>query len=402
MGIYVNPGNIAFEEAVNSMIYLDKTGLISYTNRVLHTKQKNLCVSRPRRFGKSMAADMLTAYYSKGCSSHGLFLNREIEKDKSFGIHLNQHNVIRLDIQQFLFHDSHPAIFISKIQEAVINELYAEYGNCFTVDQYGLPNVLKQIFAQTKEGFVFIIDEWDCIFRLAPDNNEVQKKYLDFLRGLFKGQDYVELAYMTGILPIKKYGDHSAINIFDEYSMLDPAELAEFFGFTEKEVLTLCTRENIDFSAVQQWYDGYLLNGQHIYNPKSVVDVMRRKKFKSYWTGTETYEALKIYIDMNFDGLKEAITIMLGNARYKINTRKFQNDMTTFSTEDDILTLLIHLGYLTFDEITEEVSIPNQEIAWEFFNAIDNPKWSGVLEALQRSESLLERTWMMDEKAAPR
>ena len=402
MGIYVNPGNIAFEEAVNSMIYLDKTGLISYTNRVLHTKQKNLCVSRPRRFGKSMAADMLTAYYSKGCSSHGLFLNREIEKDKSFGIDLNQHNVIRLDIQQFLFHDSHPAIFISKIQEAVINELYAEYGNCFTVDQYGLPNVLKQIFAQTKEGFVFIIDEWDCIFRLAPDNNEVQKKYLDFLRGLFKGQDYVELAYMTGILPIKKYGDHSAINIFDEYSMLDPAELAEFFGFTEKEVLTLCTRENIDFSAVQQWYDGYLLNGQHIYNPKSVVDVMRRKKFKSYWTGTETYEALKIYIDMNFDGLKEAITIMLGNARYKINTRKFQNDMTTFSTKDDILTLLIHLGYLTFDEITEEVSIPNQEIAWEFFNAIDNPKWSGVLEALQRSESLLERTWMMDEKAAPR
>ena len=159
MGIYVNPGNIAFEEAVNSMIYLDKTGLISYTNRVLHTKQKNLCVSRPRRFGKSMAADMLTAYYSKGCSSHGLFLNREIEKDKSFGIDLNQHNVIRLDIQQFLFHDSHPAIFISKIQEAVINELYAEYGNCFTVDQYGLPNVLKQIFAQTKEGFVFIIDE---------------------------------------------------------------------------------------------------------------------------------------------------------------------------------------------------------------------------------------------------
>ena len=149
-------------------------------------------------------------------------------------------------------------------------------------------------------------------------------------------------------------------------------------------------------------YDGYLLNGQHIYNPKSVVDVMRRKKFKSYWTGTETYEALKIYIDMNFDGLKEAITIMLGNARYKINTRKFQNDMTTFSTKDDILTLLIHLGYLTFDEITEEVSIPNQEIAWEFFNAIDNPKWSGVLEALQRSESLLERTWMMDEKAAPR
>lgn len=399
MGIYVNPGNIAFKEAVNSMIYVDKSKLISYTNSVLNTKQKNVCVSRPRRFGKSMAADMLTAYYSKGCDSGELFAGRKAESEKNFGTHMNQHNVIRLDVQQFLFHDSHLDIFIRKIQEAVIKELSEEYGSCFEVDQYGLPGVLRQIFACTENGFVFIIDEWDCVFRVAKENTVVQKDYLDFLRGLFKGQDYVELAYMTGILPIKKYGEHSAVNIFDEYSMLDPDELAELFGFTEQEVLDLCSQRNIDFSMLQKWYDGYVLNGKHIYNPKSVIDVMRRKKIKSYWTGTETYEALKIYIDMNFDGLKEAIMIMLGNGRYKINTRKFQNDMTTFASKDDVLTLLVHLGYLTFDETAEEVFIPNQEIVNEFLNAVDDPGWDGVIQALQRSEKLLERTWMLDGKA---
>lgn len=147
---------------------------------------------------------------------------------------------------------------------------------------------------------------------------------------------------------------------------------------------------------LRNWYDGYLLNGQHIYNPKSVVDAIRRRKFKSYWTGTETYEALKFYIDMNFDGLKEAVTIMLGNGRCKINTRKFQNDMTTLASKDDVLTLLVHLGYLTFDESTDEVFIPNQEIANEFLNATDDSEWSGVIQSLQRSEEFKKAICFLD------
>lgn len=398
MGIYVNPGNSAFKEAINSMIYVDKTSLISFTNQVLNTKQKNICVSRPRRFGKSMAADMLAAYYSKGCDSGQLFAGRKIEGEETFQIHLNQHNVIRLDIQRFLFDESHLDIFINKIQEAVIKDLETEYSGCFTTDQYGLPGVLEQIYARTKKGFIFIIDEWDCVFRIAKEYKEAQKQYLDFLRGIFKGADYVELAYMTGILPIKKYGEHSAINIFDEYSMIDPAELSEFFGFTQEEVYALCVERNIDFLELQKWYDGYLLNETHIYNPKSVVDVMRRRRFKGYWTGTETYEALKVYIDMDFDGLKEAVVVMLGNGRYKINTRKFQNDMTTFASKDDVMTLLVHLGYLTYDEMTEEVLIPNQELMKEFFNVVDEPGWDGVIQSLRRSEELLKSTWEMNEE----
>lgn len=217
------------------------------------------------------------------------------------------------------------------------------------------------------------------------------------MRGLFKGNEYVNLAYMTGILPIKKYGEHSAINIFDEYSMLDSADLAEFFGFTETEVSNLCPKNKIRFSELQQWYDGYVLNGLHIYNPKSVVDVIKRGKLKSYWTGTETYEALKVYIDMNFDSLKEAVIQMIGNGRCKINSQKFQNDMTTLDSRDDVLTLLVHLGYLTYDEHTDEVFIPNQEISQEFLNSVNDSAWDGVIQALKRSESLLKNTWALNE-----
>lgn len=400
MGTYVNPGNAAFQEAINSKIYIDKTELISYTNSILNTKQKNICVSRPRRFGKSMAADMLVAYYSKGCDSRKLFFGRKIEKEKFFHSHLNNHNVIRLDIQRFLEKEHDLDTFISEIETRVISDLIREFPEWHnSVSDGRLKTFLEQLFAETGKGFIFIIDEWDCVFRIAKDKKEKQKEYLDFLRGLFKGADYVDLAYMTGILPIKKYGEHSAINIFDEYSMISPKNLGEYFGFTEEEVRGQCIQHHVDYTEVEKWYDGYCLGALHIYNPKSVVDVLMWKEFQSYWTGTETYEALKIYIDMNFDGLKEAVTMMLGNGRYKINTRKFQNDMTTFKTKDDVLTLLVHLGYLTYDKKSSETFIPNLEITQEFMNAADEPGWDGLIQSLGHSEDLLQSTWKCDESA---
>lgn len=400
MGTYVNPGNAAFQEAINSKIYIDKTELISYTNSILNTKQKNICVSRPRRFGKSMAADMLVAYYSKGCDSRKLFFGRKIEKEKFFHSHLNNHNVIRLDIQRFLEKEHDLDTFISEIETRVISDLIREFPEWHnSVSDGRLKTFLEQLFAETGKGFIFIIDEWDCVFRIAKDKKEKQKEYLDFLRGLFKGADYVDLAYMTGILPIKKYGEHSAINIFDEYSMISPKNLGEYFGFTEEEVRGQCIQHYVDYTEVEKWYDGYCLGALHIYNPKSVVDVLMWKEFQSYWTGTETYEALKIYIDMNFDGLKEAVTMVLGNGRYKINTRKFQNDMTTFKTKDDVLTLLVHLGYLTYDKKSSETFIPNLEITQEFMNAADEPGWDGLIQSLGHSEDLLQSTWKCDENA---
>lgn len=399
MGIYINPGNAAFEMSRFSDIYVDKSMLISRVNAVYRTEQRFICVSRPRRFGKSMAANMLSAYYSRGCDSALLFSGLEIEKDSSFHKHLNRHLVIRLDIQKFLFQKSHLSIFISKMQEMVIKELQKEYKGCFTEDEYGLPGVLEQIYAQTGEGFVFIIDEWDCVFRVAKEQYEIQKSYLDFLRGLFKGRDYVELAYMTGILPVKKYGEHSAVNIFTESSMLDPGRFGSDFGFTDAEVRSLCDAHGVDFSEAEKWYDGYLCGDSHIYNPMAVTELMERRDFQSYWAGTETYEALKVYIDMNFDGLKEAVIEMLGGAGCKIDSSAFQNDMTTFRTKDDVLTLLVHLGYLTYDKRNQTVFIPNLEVSQEFLRAVKTGGWDGLIKALDRSESLLESTWALDGKA---
>jgi hypothetical protein len=398
MGIYVNPGNIAFEMSRFSENYIDKSMLIAQINALYRTERRFVCVSRPRRFGKSMAANMLSAYYSQGCDSDTLFTGLKIEKNAFYKTHLNQHNVIRLDIQQFLESERDLPTFIEEIEKAVVEELREAFPQCRGLaTDVRLKTALNKIFDQTRKGFVFIIDEWDCAFRSARDYQEVQKAYLDFLRGLLKGQDYVDLAYMTGILPIKKYGEHSAINIFDEYSMVDPADLAIHFGFTEEEVQCLCCQQNIDFAELQKWYDGYLLGGEHIYNPKSVMDAVRWGRFKSYWTGTETYEALKVYIDLNFDGLKEAIIKMLGNVSCKINTRKFQNDMTTFKSRDDVLTLLVHLGYLAYDEADRAVRIPNQEIIQEFLNVVDEPGWDGLIQSLERSRDLLEQTLALDE-----
>ena len=262
---------------------------------------------------------------------------------------------------------------MSYIQKTVLDELKLIFGEVILPQETRLPAALAAVYSRNKRGFVIIVDEWDCVFRESRDKGDAQKQYLDFLKDLFKDRTYVKLAYMTGILPIKKYGTHSALNVFYEYSMTDPKRLAEFVGFTEDEVKELCQEYQMDFDEAKRWYDGYCFRRmEHVYNPKSIVDAMLEEAFHSYWTGTETYEALKMYIDMNFDGLKDAVIAMKEGNRCKINPRKFQNDMTSFESKDDVLTLLVHLGYLAYDEKDQMVFIPNREITGEFESAIED------------------------------
>jgi hypothetical protein len=404
MGLYLNPGNEGFKISVSSEIYVDKTDMISFTNNRLGQEKRFLCVSRPRRFGKSMAANMLSAYYDRTCDSRELFKNLNIEKHTSYSEHLNQYDVIFLNMQQLLSGAGSVEKFIDYIQKTVIEELKEDYGEYFANEESHLPVVLANIFAKdtrTKKGFVFIIDEWDCVFREYKENKDGQRKYLDFLKDLLKDRSYVKLAYMTGILPVKKYGTHSALNIFDEFSMLDPKRMAEYVGFTEDEVKNLCAIYNMDFEQTKFWYDGYMFKRvEHIYNPKSIVDAMLEEEFKSYWTGTESYDALKIYIEMNFDGLKDAIISMLGGEQIRVNTRSFQNDMTTFSSKDEVFTLLVHLGYLAYNEQTQEVFIPNMEVMEEFKNTIEGTRgWEQIAGAITKSEDLLDKTLKMDTDA---
>ncbi len=398
MGILLNPDNIDFQEALNSEIYVDKTELMLYTNKALRTEQKYICVSRPRRFGKSMAANMLTAYYSRGCDSREMFSKYKIAKADSFEKHLNKYNVIHINMVDFLSEASSIEEMIGEIQKAILFELTDEFSDVRFYDDTKLARSLKDIFAKHGVPFVFVIDEWDCIFRRHKEDSDSQTIYLDFLRNLLKNKSYVALAYMTGILPIKKYGEHSAINVFYEYSMTDAKPISEFTGFTESEVKSLCEKYDKPFEQMKRWYDGYCLDGISIYNPKSVVESILRNNFGNYWTSTETYEALKVYIEMNFDGLKDTIIELLAGQKAVIDTTTFTNDMVTFNTKDDVLTLLIHLGYLTYNSDTKEVSIPNYEISEQFASTIRVMGWSEVANSIKNSDELLKATLACDEE----
>ena len=401
MGLYVNPGNEEFDRATKSKIYVDKTGMISFINQNLNTEHQNICVSRPRRFGKSIAANMLVAYYSRGCNSKELFEKLKIAGDAGFEEHLNKYNVIHLNMQQFLGRTKTIDEMLELLTRKVTRELKREFSDV-TYYEEDLVSVIEEIYSQTHSFFIFIIDEWDCIFRVKGNDTDAQKIYLNFLRDLLKTQPYCVLAYMTGILPIKKYGEHSALNMFDEYSMTNQRELAEFTGFTEQEVQELCPAYDMPYEKMKQWYDGYDLKGIQIYNPRSVVMSLLGHDFDSYWTKTETYEALKKYIQMDMYNLKELVTKLIAGSSVAINPDKFQNDMTTFASADDVLTLLVHLGYLTYDFDTRTVHIPNQEVQKEVINCIEDGGWEPVMNAIRKSEELLNATISGDEDTVAR
>ncbi len=401
MGIYLNPNNQSFEEAIKSRIYIDKTELLKHTNSVLRTNEKFICVSRPRRFGKSMAANMLAAYYDRKSDSREMFSNYKISKAASFEEHLNKYNVIRINMVDFLEESKDIEEMIRYIEEDIIDEIKEEYETLELPKRQKLYKVLNKIFDRYSIPFIFIIDEWDCVMRELRDNQEAQKKYLDFLRNLLKDKSYVALAYMTGILPIKKYGQHSALNMFTEISMTNAREYAEFTGFTESEVRALCEEYDMSFEETKKWYDGYNVKGVSIYNPRSVVMSMTGHDYDNYWTSTENYEALEEYICRNEEGLRDTITEMLAGNKKKITVTTFSNDMVTFKSADDVLTLLVHLGYLTYDSSTGEASIPNYEIYQQFADTLKNKDWTMVTKALKKSDELLEATLKGDaEKVA--
>ena len=409
MGGYLNPGSDLFEMALRSQIFVDKSGLIEKTNRCVRTLQRYICVSRPRRFGKSMGVDMLAAYYDRSVDTKELFQELKISSTKEYEKHLNQYDVLKINMQEFLSATENIDQMLRMLNDYLLFDLKEQYGQVRFRDENNLVQVMKDVYSYTKHPFVILIDEWDCLFREYQQDQEAQKKYLDFLRFWLKDKEYVALAYMTGILPIKKYGSHSALNMFTEYSMTDPGELAEYFGFTETEVEILCKKYEMSFEEASAWYNGYQLISHEegvrkvhsMYSPKSVVEAMQKRKFGTYWNQTETYEALKVYIQMNMDGLKDTIIEMLAGESARINTGTFSNDMTTFATKDDVLTLLVHLGYLTYDNEKETVEIPNREVSQEYVNAISTMDWTEVIQSINASRKLLKALWNMDsEKVA--
>ena len=400
MGKYVNPGFKKFSQALNSELYIDKTGLINETNKLFDTKQRYICLSRPRRFGKTMAMEMLAAYYGADDDASQLFDVLEVSKSDCYQEHLNQHNVVALNIQAFLIRSNSIDEMLSLIENKVTKDLQTRYPELPLHESYDFIEVMQDVYYHSKKSFVFLIDEWDCLFRLHKEDSEGQRRYLDFLQVLLKDQEYVGLAYMTGILPIKKYGTQSALNMFREYSMLHPRQFTNYFGFTENEVQKLAEEYNMPFTEFENWYNGYFTHkNTPIYNPTSVSEALMSGDFSSYWSKTETFESLKNYINSNFHSLKEKVLMLLANEEIEIETGSFTNDMKNFNNADDILTLLVHLGYLTFDIKKSLVKIPNEEVRQEFVRSIRSLEWKNVLNLLNDSKNLLQAIWEKNEQA---
>ena len=402
MGRFVNPDNSAFQVALNSKIYIDKTGLIACMNDVLDSTDGYICNSRPRRFGKSYAANMLAAYYSKGADSEEMFFDLEIGKTEDFKKHLNKYDVIHIDVQWFLTNCEEAENVVAYITSIVLDELREIYPEILSEDVRSLPDGLSRVKDKTGQKFIIIIDEWDVLIRDESANKKVQDEYIRFLRSMFKGTEptkYIQLAYLTGILPIKKEKTQSALNNFDEFTMLDAGVMAPYIGFTEAEVKDLCERYHRDFEKVKYWYYGYLLEDYQVYNPKAVVSVCARGRFRSYWSETASYEAIVPFINMNYDGLKNAIIEILSGASIKVNTAAFKNDTVNIQSKDDVLTYLIHLGYLGYNQNRRTAFVPNEEIRQELTTAVESRKWNEMITFQQESEHLLEATLDMDEEA---
>ncbi|MCQ5165784.1 ATP-binding protein [Roseburia hominis] len=396
MGIYFNPTNESFTKDRNYEIYVDKTELIAYLNKVLGTPRNCIAVSHARRFGKSHAAGMIDAYYSLGCNSSKLFDNTKIAANADYKKYMNKYNVIHLDISSFW--DDFKDNLVEKIKEYIIDDFKKsfndeiDYSKKFSV-------ILMSVYQKTTIPFVIIIDEWDCVIRNS-DDKELVHSYLQFLHSLFKSEEskaFLALGYITGILPIKKIKDESALNNFREYTMLKSKPITKYYGFTEEEVKELCKKYDMDFDSVKAWYNGYLIDGVHMYNPNSVTQAMIDQDCDSYWRNTSSFSSINTFITMNYAGLKDDIMTMLAGGKVIVDTRSFQNDLSDIHSKDDALTALIHLGYLGYDADRKSAYIPNYEVAEAFQMALKTGIWDEISKAISRCDELLMATIDGDE-----
>ena len=416
MGIYINRGNSEFGDII-SHEYVDKTSLIPLINATLNSESRYSCVTRCRRFGKSMAANMLCAYYDRSCSSRELFRGLKAEQDSSFETFLNKYHVIYLDVTSFTARPEFRKNIVRTIQNEIIYELKEAFPDVRYKENSDLMDVLSAIREYTGEKFFFIIDEWDAICREFPERQKLKgdpetvaptilDEYVMLLRRLFKTQASNKVfagAYLTGILPIKKYNTESALNNFCEYSMIRPGKMATTLGFTYDEVVSLCKKHGADMAEMESWYDGYRIGkASHMFNPYSVIKAINMESYGSYWTTTSAYDSVRTYIEMNFDGLKDDIIRMLAGESVDVDTTEFLNDMRIVRSKDDVLTVLIHLGYLAYDSERQQCYIPNKEVADEMNKAIKATSWAPVAKTLQDSKSLLAATIAGNEEAVAR
>jgi len=408
-----NGKGIVFRNLMKDETFADQSEVLKLINRHVNTDRQYLAVLRPHGFGKSVIASMLEAYYSKEGEGAELFSGLKFGENEGWDRYLSKFNVIHITMTDYFPEKGQlnsAGTMIDLFTDDLRQMLYERYGDILPEGLTDSLDLLNRIYQETQEQFIFIIDEWDAMMRRFPEDEENKKYYLDILLKLLKDRAYVALAYMTGILPIKKYGEHSALNMFREISLLHADELAPYTGFTEDNVKMLCDKFGADLEKIRFWYDGYTVPGlggemYSVFNPLSVTTAVQNQNYKSCWTATETYEALSEYIVLNFDGLKEKIQYLSDGGEILIDPAEFKNDLSSFQGTDSVLTALVHLGYLTFrpdpDDLDSEcgfVKVPNRELKREFEKTLQTAGMENLSVMLKESEKLLQAVLACDEE----
>ncbi len=389
MSQFIDYGNSDFRSVKNSN-FIDKSGLLDILNKNMDTENRFICISRPRRFGKSVAAKMAYAYYDRSCDSSNLFEGLEITKSPDYKTHLNKYPTIFIDWNRFA---NIPKNEILKVaQKQFIKDLKKSYA--FLEEQDSLSNALAEINEKTSDRFILIIDEWDMLVRDVE--KDVQDEYVNFLRAMFKSNNANNvflLVYMTGILPIIKIKTQSALNNFVEYSVVNPGFTDKYYGFTEQEVAALCKEHDMDYELMKHAYDGYIIGREKsMFNPFSVMQSILFRNYNSYWSKTASFMAIETYLHTDVDNVRTKIIEMMSGGTEVIEPASFRNDMKNIETSDDVMTLLVHLGYLSYEPETQRVRIPNTEVAIEFKNAVSVAGWGELSKSVSASLSLLEDT----------
>ena len=409
MGLYLNPNADAFQMGLNTEIYVDKSLILSELNKLVGSQENFVCISRPRRFGKSMAGNMISAYYSKGCDTREPFSRMKLGQVPDYDKYLNKFNVIKLDLNgwyQKAINEDREKCLVNYIQTALLNEFRKEFPSISFEDDSSLATDILNVYGQTGEKFVIIIDEYDVLIReRVPD--ELFQDYLSFLNSLFKDttiRPAIALAYITGIFPIVRDKIQSKLNEFIEYTMLRPRQFAGMIGFTEEEVRDLCETYDMDYDECLRWYDGYRMSDTiRVCNPLSIVSAIRDREYDSYWSTTGSFEALRDYILMDFEGIRQDVIKMISGESVPVNVLKYQNTMESINSKDNVFTYLIHLGYLCYNRKEKACSIPNEEVRIEWINSIeDSADYKKVMAVVNASKKLLDDTIQGNEEAVAR
>jgi len=399
MGMYLN-SNAAYtlyQSERQKPYFVDKTKLLEELCPIVLQGNNYICITRPRRFGKTVMANMIGSFFAKGVDSHKVFEQLKISESEEYGRHLNKHNVIYIDFSKMPDEINTYDAYINNIKILMKEDLQAAYPNVEFREKGSVSENLERIRLKTGEKFLFVLDEWDAVFHMSFITGEEQKRYLLFLKDLLKDRAYVSLAYMTGVLPVSKYSGGSELNMFKEYSMSARVRFSEYFGFTEAEIDMLYQRylndnrnPKVTREGLKTWYDGYFtMSGERMYNPRSVVNALEDNQLSNYWTNSGPYDEIFYYIRNNIADVRDDLVLMVAGERVEAKVQEYAATSMNLQTRDEIFSAMVVYGLLTYDD--GMVSIPNKELMSNFAALLKKESSLGYVHRLAKESARMLR-----------